>query len=35
MVEMDLIQVGPNQFLPEFVSLAAQEGNLQPGQRGD
>jgi hypothetical protein len=34
-VEMDLIQVGPNQFLPEFARLAAQEGNLQPGRRGD
>jgi hypothetical protein len=31
MAVMDLIQVGPNQFLSEFVSLATQEENLQPG----
>jgi hypothetical protein len=28
MVEMDLIEVGRNQFLAEFVGLAAEEGNL-------
>ena len=28
MVEMDLIEVGRNQFLAEFVRLAAEEGNL-------
>jgi hypothetical protein len=28
MVEMDLTEVGRNQFLAEFVRLAAEEGNL-------
>ena len=35
MVEMDLIQVGPNQFLPEFVSLTAQERNSEACENGD
>ena len=28
MVEMNLIEVGRNKFLSQFVSLTAQEGNL-------
>ena len=35
MVEMDLIKVGRNKFFPEFVGLAAQEGNLQAGEHGN
>jgi hypothetical protein len=35
MVEMDLIQVGSNQFLPEFVSLTAQERNSEACENGD
>ncbi len=35
MVKMDLIQVGRNKFLSQFVAFAAQEGNLQPGKSGN
>ena len=35
MVKMDLIEVGRNEFLSQFVVFTAQEGNLQPGESGN
>jgi len=35
MVEMDLIEVGRDQFLSQFVSFGAQKGNLRSGENGN